>query len=246
MNLYSIFRRLAWLPLLTLAAGPLPAEEETPAPAPAIRELPDGNVAVRDIIVDRKARAARFPARINMDDGFVEYYLVTAAGKTHESVLVTDVQPNDLHIAMLLLGVDPPKTADPSRKPPANIGDEWLASAPEPTGPPVTITVSFQNPKGESVRLDSGKLLVLGEKERKPAPDPGWIYSGSLLIEGRFLAQDEGSVIALIRDSTALMNNRLPEAIRDDAWLVNTKTTPKKGTPVTVEIALPPSAPPKS
>lgn len=219
-------------------ANPSPAAEPTPTPAPSIKELPDGNVEVNGIFVDRKARSVRFPARVNMDEGFVEYYLVTPNGKTHESVLVTEVQPNDLHIAMLLLGAHATAPADPKQAPPANIGDDWLAQSRKLTGDSIQITVTVDTGKGEPERLPAERWLVLGEKEQKPVPAPKWIYNGSMLIEGRFLAQDDGSLISLIRDPSALVNNSLPEAARDDAWLVAKKSIPKEKSPVTVEIRL--------
>ena len=82
---------------------PRPVEPDAPA-APAIRELAPGIYQVGEVKLEKAARRVSFPARINMAEGPVEYLLVTAMGKTHESVLVTDIAPHHLQVAMLLLG----------------------------------------------------------------------------------------------------------------------------------------------
>jgi hypothetical protein len=72
------------------------------------------------------------------------------------------------------------------------------------------------------------------------APGP-WIYNGSTIWEGRFIAQTEGSIIAIMDDRDALMNNPRPGREDDTIWRVNERVVPPKGTPVRVFIRCSPS-----
>ena len=55
---------------------------------------------------------------------------------------------------------------------------------------------------------------------------------------GKFLAQMDGSVASLVRDSAALMNNPRPGNDDDQIWNINSGATPEVGTPVDVIIEL--------
>src|SRR5687767_4569142 len=79
--------------------------EEAAAPSkPAIKELGGGLWEVGRVRLNKNERFVEFPAVVNMDNGIGEYLLVHVSGKVHESVLRTDVDPYQIHVAMLLLG----------------------------------------------------------------------------------------------------------------------------------------------
>ena len=56
------------------------------------------------MLLEKLKQQISFPVLINMNEGLVEYILVTGKGKTHESLLVTRTEPFHIHVAMLLLG----------------------------------------------------------------------------------------------------------------------------------------------
>ena len=100
--------RIALL-MLTLAASawaqqPPGSAEPKPVPPPSIREVSPGVFQVGGVKLEREARRVSFPAKLNMTNGPIEYLLVTTAGKAHESLLTTDIEPQHLQVAMLLLG----------------------------------------------------------------------------------------------------------------------------------------------
>ena len=99
---------------------------------PAAAGLPDesgDSFTVGKITVDKRARTVRFPAKVNMAEGVLEYLLVTDKGKTHESLLATAVSPYQLNIAMLLIGARP--TPEITDFPPEQLTASNLKSAPE-------------------------------------------------------------------------------------------------------------------
>ncbi|MGI8965418.1 MAG: YdjY domain-containing protein [Limisphaerales bacterium] len=57
-----------------------------------------------------------------------------------------------------------------------------------------------------------------------------WIYNGSRIVAGTFLAQRDGSIISTIIDPDALINNPRPGRENDDIWQVNSNNVPPPGT----------------
>ena len=70
-----------------LRASDAPASE-------LIVPLDDTRVQVAGrIMVERSTRTVQFPAQVNQHHGLIEYLLVHAAGKRHEALLITNVEP---------------------------------------------------------------------------------------------------------------------------------------------------------
>ena len=194
---------------------------------------PTGNATTLDfrgIHIDKEKRTVTFPAAINMRDGMLEYLIVAETGKTHESLLSTKIAPYDIQVAMLLLGIAPAGKAD--AEPPGQLNKAYLSSAPELKGEKVSLFLAWP---GHRVRAED---LIWNLHENAPMTEGPWVYNGSELYDGRFLAQIDGSVTALVRDSAALMNNPRPGNDDDQIWQVNPKVTPPVGTAVDVIIEL--------
>jgi hypothetical protein len=182
------------------------------------------------ITVDKAAHSVTFPAEINQTAGLLEYFLVNRKGKTHESLLSTAIEPYDLQVAMLLLGIKP--AAASNSQPPGQITREYLSTAPQLTGGKVSITISWPGH-----RIAAENLIWNLEKNAVMTPGP-WTYNGSEMYDGKFLAQIDGSITALVRDSAALMNNPRPGNDDDQIWEPYTKDVPPKGTAVDVTVKL--------
>ena len=72
-----------------------------------VQDLGDGRLAIGEVVADATTREISFPAQVNMRTGPLEYALVHANGKIHESLFKTAVRPEDIHLAALLLGMKP-------------------------------------------------------------------------------------------------------------------------------------------
>lgn len=210
-------------------AGPVPPSQP-PAVAPLppdarFKQVGPGLFQLGQIVLNSTERTLSFPAAVNMQEGLVEYLLVSSQGKLHESVLKTEVEPYHLHLGMLLLNA---KGAPKAEKPPD-------PAKPMP-GDPILITVSWED-NGESRRV-SGEDLVWDKQGEEPMEKGQWTYTGSRVIDGTFLAQRDRSIIAIIGDPDALVNNPRPRHELDENWRVNAKTCPPVDTPVKVVIHL--------
>jgi len=200
---------------------------------PSNAGLPDESgesFTVGKITVDKRARTARFPATVNMAEGTLEYLLVTDKGKTHESLLATAVSPYQLNIAMLLLGARP--TPEITDLPPEQLSSGTLKSAPELAGDNVDVLVSWKD--GGEPRQVRAEEWIDSRSAQAPMTTGPWIYTGSAIFQKRFLAQEEGSIAALVTDPAALLNNPRPGNRDDTNWSARKGTVPAEGTPVEI------------
>lgn len=175
-----------------------------------------------EILIDRHAGSISFPAELNMDTGLLEYLLVRTGGKTHESLLRTKTQPYHLQLACLLLGMEG------TRAPLAAQG------APEPPdGEPVEITLELSDGR---VVAPEGWMLHSVAGVKKDIARIRWVFTGSLVHDGSFAAQADGSIIAVYHDPVAMIDNASPGGEDDRIWYVRDGAVPPAGTPVTVVI----------
>ena len=226
------------------AAPPVSAPTPTPAVAPSgkvvnfqgvqIRELSETLFQVGAVRFDKAARCAFFQATVSQREGLAEYLLVTDSGKNYESVLETTIRPFDLHIAMLLLGVKPVENSTAAE--PERLDSEYLKSTPPLKGDSVEISLSWK--EGAKEHRIAGEELLINSQRKKPMNKGPWVYNGSILREGRFLADSGGSIMALVTDAAALINNPRPGHDDDHIWTVRTKALPPKDTVVEVAVKL--------
>jgi hypothetical protein len=206
--------------LWRIGLKPLPVEKVSP-----------GVFRLGEVKIYKETRSIEFPGQVNMDKGLLEYILVRSSGKTHESLFRTDVDPYHLQIAFLLLGFEG------TDKPIAEQGSEET-----PKGDPVEITIDYMKKGSDTVgerkvRIKTEEWVV--KKINNSFKDVGklnWVYTGSAVIQGQFLAQSGGSIIAIYHDPAALIDNASPGGESDEIWFVKEGSVPPVGTPVTVTI----------
>jgi len=227
-----------------LALQTRPAAETPPAP-PSVREISPGVFQVGKVRLEKSSRSISFPATLNMTNGPLEYLLVTPMGKTHESLLKTGVEPYHIHVAMLLLGAKGSQTKAtnaPAGGPATASALAKLRDKPLP-GEAVSIELNWKSgAKNVQRRVEE---LVLNTKTRQPMTRGDFTFTGSVVWQGAYVAQQEGSIISAITDPSAIFNNPRPGRDEDDAWVVLAKEAPPLDTPVTVTIRLSPPQSPK-
>jgi hypothetical protein len=189
--------------------------------------------------LDKKARTLSFPAVVNMDEGAVEYLLVSPHGCAHESLLTTEVRPSDIHFAMLLLGAKGAPTANKPGNPPQatpQLDFESLKNVPTPEGDGIQISFRWQQEGSPKTTPVEDWLFHL--ETEKAMPRGPWIYSGSYLSGQTFAAEAEGNLAAVVLSPAALINNPRTGNTDDRVWLVHKDAVPKKGTPVELTLTL--------
>jgi len=201
--------------------------EPAPPPNENFKEVAPGILQLGLVTLEPKQRLIKIPAVVNMQDGVVEYFLVCQDGKIHESVLATKAQPIHLHLAMFLLGYKEQPNQAPA---PQNLDLSGI-------GVPIHITLRWIADGKEQQAPAENWIWNNKKQESMSAGD--WIYNGSKILNGIFMAQQERSLISIIADPFALMNNPRPDRENDDIWKSRSETVPPVGTPVEVHIQWP-------
>lgn len=188
--------------------------------APKIERLGDGRVRVGMVTVDPQKRQISFPAKINQRQGLVEYAVVTSKGKVHESVLVTQVPPMEIHIAALLVNLAPPNgSVEPGK---VAVEVEWAAETVVRREPLERLIVHAKD-AGE---IRAGSVLLR----------EAWHYVGSGLNADSLMDEAECGVISLISDSTALIQNPRVGKLDDELHAPNPSLLLEEGVPVVVHL----------
>lgn len=188
----------------------------------SVEPVSPGIYRVGEIIINKTEKSVSFPAEVNMDKGLLEYVLVRTGGKTHESLLRTRIEPYNIQVACLLLGLEPTKTPL-----------AFQGSPETPKGTDVAVSITLKD--GKVISPESWMTKIVNGKNES-IPELSWVYTGSVIFGGRFAAQLDGSIIAVFHDPAAMIDNASTGGESDKIWFVNEKTVPPVGTPVTVSI----------
>ncbi|HTG43749.1 MAG TPA: YdjY domain-containing protein [Verrucomicrobiae bacterium] len=173
-----------------------------------VRKLDGNSLAIGNVRLEAKERRIVLPAQVNMTEGPIEYVLVSALGKLHESLFKTEAEPIQIQTAVLLLLKDP------------------ISSNSTPK-----LRISVALPGGKIIPADS---LIDDVARNKSMPEGLWNYRGSRLMDGTFIAQRDGSIISIIADPEALIESGRVAAENDENWRPRKAGLPAVGTPVKI------------
>ena len=220
--------------VLLALAGALQAQVDCPfgkpepPPKPDIKEVAPGIFQVGTVRMEKKTARISLPVTINMNEGPMEYLVVTGKGKTHESLLVTTAEPFHLQVAMLLLNC---KGSDGHLIPED-------AAKPVP-GEPVDIELHWR--EGNKNRMSRIEKFIQ-RADGKSVKEGSFIFNGSRVFDGTFLAQRDGSIVSLITDNAAQFNNPRTGRDNDDLWRPQPKGFPPLDSNGTLVIRVTPTA----
>ncbi len=184
---------------------------------PQIEAAPTNVLKLGEVRVDATARTIAFAARVNQRNGQVEYLLVHETGKVHESIFKTTVGADAIHAAALLFSESAagPKGGSPKLKV-KQIDVSWIEDAKE--------------------KKFNAAELILDKKKKRALGTTKWAYRGSRLIDGIFLAQRDGSLIGIMQDRDALIDQDTPDASDDENWEPIAEKLPGIGAAVEIRI----------
>lgn len=225
------------LPLLcTLAA----AQEATPAadpPAkPSVTQMDETRFKIGEVVFDKKTREIRFPCKVNMTAGLLEYLVVHENGKLHESLLATRISPTDLNLAFTLLRYQKsPEFYPLPNDTGGTSGDFPEVPADVKAAARVKIDVEWTE-DGKVRRMPANDLIQHDVKTTAMPPGP-WVYGGSVFEDGKFAPEITGDLIAVFVIGFPLITYPGQDNTDDTVWVPFPKRVPAEGTNVTVIIA---------
>ena len=214
---------------------PPPDQADTPI-SPSVKKLDSTRYQVGEVIFDQKSREIRFPSKVNMTEGLLEFLIVHQNGKVHESLLSTEISPTHLNLAFTLLNYTASKELYPLPNETGGISDHYPEVPAEiKAAARVTIEVEWSD-NGKSHRLPVNEWIQHAVKSTTMAAGP-WVYGGSDFYEGKFNAETSGEIAAIFLSMQALINYPGDDHIDDTVWMAFPKRVPPERTNVTVIIA---------
>lgn len=204
------------------------AQSKTDKRPPAMERITENVYRIGKAIVDTQARTITCPGEINMDAGSIEYLAVAPRGKTHESLFLVDVRPLHLQLALLMLGLEPKNVLKRQ-------GEKTALQ-----GAPVQLYARWRDAQGDTKEARA-EQFVSELPANKPMPPHDWLFTGSRILPEGFEADLQKSLVAVWHDPAAILDNPLPGGA-NNAYVVNTRRVPRRGTPIEFIIKAPRSA----
>ena len=214
------------LPICLSLAACLPgwAETNDKAKKPGLLQFKGSGIEV-----DLKKHEVRMDAEVCLAEGILEFLICLPDTYEHETVFVTKCKPSLLHIALVLIGLEPSRFAL------AGLG--WLDTATKKDRSRVNIEVEFEE-SGKKARCKVSELLVSREHEDGEVPDR-WVFSGSIVVkhEGKkvYAADHHGVIAGIIPGSGVIQfaeKTGNPYRGEQEGLEADSETVPAKGTRV--------------
>ncbi|MCX6827683.1 MAG: YdjY domain-containing protein [candidate division Zixibacteria bacterium] len=202
------------------------ADSVSAMPDTTFSRIDENHYAIGNLKLDVEAREIEIPGWVNMNEGQVEYLAVTKYGKTHESVVVLDIVPIHLQLSLLLFGMEYGQNLNYQ-------GDSTV-----PGGDSVAIFIKWVKGNGDTAEFSANELLYDFQLKKNMSPTE-WVFTGSGVFDGRFMADLDGSIIAVYSDPVAILNNPLSGRYDDTVYGSNKELLPPPGTKIMMTIRLP-------
>ena len=214
-----------------------PPSDQPAVPAkPQVVKLDENRYMIGKVTLDKKTREIRLPAKVNMDNGLLEFLLVMEKGKVHESLLVTDASPTHLNIAFMLLRYLP------SIELFSQLNETGHMTGMYPDVPAevkararILIEVEWKDSEAKTHRKPINEWIQDKRTDEVMPPGP-WLYTGSSSHEGKYLPELIGDVFAIFTAPEAMVNYPGNDADSDLVWYAFPDQVPAKDTEVTLII----------
>lgn len=214
---------MRWITVITatllLSCSALRAAQTAPSTRPATlpTQLPHIDVDVKNRRIRLECEAVNAPYPL-------EFLVCMAGTAEHEAVLRSRAKGSHLHLALLMLGLEPGQHAvyspEPDKRTP-------------PRGPALAISAEFQK-EGRSITVPATRLMR-DRRTHREMPATTWVFAGSRLTEdGTYAADVTGQLVSVVNFEFTVID--VPE-LRSSSnetleWEVNPDVSPKRETKV--------------
>ena len=199
-----------------------PSSQTTLAPQfPGIQiDAQAGVIDLEAIVVQREAT-------------WLELLAASPGTREHETIVTVTARPSQIHLALILLGLEPGQPTTTRRS-----ENQWLVDP--PSGPPVEVFFVWE--QGGCEQQIPAHLWVQNQQTGRPLQDNIWLFSGSRFQSWRgqkhYLADDNGTVISLVNFGDDLLARRthLSNQTDNQIWSPATDRIPAIGTHLTLRL----------
>lgn len=186
------------------------------------RVLDDGNIGFGKVTIDRSSNEVFFPGKVNVTEGDLEVLICTPSGRAHESLLVSDIDPYKLQLALLLAGA-----ANGTR----NAPEEKDGAKPAVVQGSI-IDIFIKPEKLERFPIEQ---WLMNKKTKREKKQEGWVFVGSsFTADKQCLATEEGNIVNLWSFGNTILDNPSTTGDTDDIFVSYTKRMFPYETPLTI------------
>jgi hypothetical protein len=206
--------------LLVFALLGLARAQDAPATAPAEHD----KAKLPFVQVDVENRQVRVECEALGVEAPLEFFCVLAGTAEHEAVLRTRARPSHIHLALLMLGLEP---GQPVRY--SEAAKKWFP----PHGPPLNIHLAFER-DGKTVTLPAHRTMR-NLNTKQEMPQLTWIFAGSRVMEdGVYAADSTGYVVSVVNFDLSLIDIPMLASSQNEMleWERNPDQAPPAGAKV--------------
>jgi hypothetical protein len=191
------------------AAAPAPGKGNGQPALPAgMEQLPNGDLRFGKLVLHRAQRQLSFPAKFILGAGVLEVVVATPVGRLHEALLCAEVSPLQVQAMLYLLGLNNgPRLPDPVT---GRQGDL------------VDLDVEWTDADGTRKR-EPVEQWIFDERSKAPMKRIGWVFVGSPMRKGAFLAELEGNLCINYSVGATILDSPDPQSTDDTIFVVNEK-----------------------
>ncbi len=202
--------------LIFLFAASIAVAQTRPASQPAKLPFIDLDFAHKQVRVECEAIECKNP---------LEFFCCVTGTNEHEAVLRSQVKPSHLHLALLLVGLEPGEGVHYSEA-----DKKWVA----PTGNPIKITCTWQR-DGKTITVPAEQMMR-DVKTKKPMPKCDWVFAGSRIMNGGYAADTTGYLVSIVNFELTVVDVAEIASSANETleWEVNSDISPPRRTKVTM------------
>ncbi|MFK7910768.1 MAG: YdjY domain-containing protein [Akkermansiaceae bacterium] len=213
-----------------------PESEKSLKPSPPlVQEVSPGVFKIGKLTIKKDSREISFSAetKITGPDEILEFLLVHRNGeKIHETLLVTDADPEHIQIALKLLRFKESNELFRVIKPDGTRKKEFY-SVPEDIRKAARFDIHLMTDQDGEKKSFPANDWVTHRVLKKPMPLQPWVFNGSYIHENKFNAKLTGSIFAIFSNMGAIANYS-GEGREDDSLWLPSKRVLATGSKVTV------------
>jgi hypothetical protein len=204
------------------------------AQAPAGKKQTAKVTKLPGLVIDHEHNTVDVQATVVLRDGdWLELLLCTPGTKEHESILTTQARPSHIHLALIMLGLQPGMPMTGKKV------DDHMQITPA-SGPWVAVDLIYTR-EGKTQTIPANQW-VYDKTSNQSLPDNHWMFTGSSFIKSHdqniYRADANGTVITLVNFGDDLLARKTDLTDRNDnaRWQAKTELIPPVGTNVTIRL----------
>lgn len=238
------------------ANAPPPEAPAPPPPPPEVVKVSENRFTIGKVEIDTQSREVRFPAKVNMREGLIEFPVVHTNGRTHEAIFATDIFPLHLETALRLIRFRPSAEVFPTypgvdpNNPPES--DQWPDPVFSAVQPESHVQVFFSLPESAQsgnaapeVR-DIRTLIHRLEMPKEASAEPlrvafealckHWVFTSSTENLNEPIRPLGGSIVGIRTEKECTFNADQNQELQAYEWFADPKHIPEVGTSVMIHI----------